>query len=92
MGGLDRRLKKLETQLTDPSGLVPHTQRWLDYWDRQLYLFLTEQDEKRFNTRRLMFFTRCFPTWTIPRLWLGRSPVSMGKIASDEYGAQNCLA
>jgi len=43
---LHRRLKKLETQLTDPSGLVPHTQKWLEYWDRQHYLFLTDQDKK----------------------------------------------
>jgi len=29
---LERRLLKLETQLTDHSQLVPHTKRWLLYW------------------------------------------------------------
>jgi hypothetical protein len=29
---LDRRLRKLESLLTDVSGLVPHTCKWLDYW------------------------------------------------------------
>jgi hypothetical protein len=28
----DRRLRQLEAQLTDRSGLVPHTQQWFDYW------------------------------------------------------------
>ena len=26
------RLRKLEVQLTDHRGLVPHTQAWRDYW------------------------------------------------------------
>ena len=26
------RLRKLEAQLTDRSGLVPHTSPWWDYW------------------------------------------------------------
>ena len=43
MTNLQRRLKKLEAGLTDPSGLVPHTQKWLEYWDRQMYLRMTDQ-------------------------------------------------
>jgi hypothetical protein len=31
---LRRRLKKLEALLTDPSGLVPHSEKWLEYWER----------------------------------------------------------
>jgi hypothetical protein len=31
---LRRRLKKLEAKLTDPTGLVPHSQKWLEYWQR----------------------------------------------------------
>jgi hypothetical protein len=46
MTHLQRRLKKLEGSLTDPAGLVPHTQKWLEYWDRQYYLYLTGQDLK----------------------------------------------
>jgi hypothetical protein len=32
MSNLQRRLKKLETLLTDDAGLVPGSRRWLDYW------------------------------------------------------------
>ena len=43
MTNLQRRLRKIEAQLTDPSGLVPHTPKWLEYWDRQWYLYMTDQ-------------------------------------------------
>ena len=26
-------------------GFVPHTQKWLEYWDRQYFLFLTAKGE-----------------------------------------------
>jgi hypothetical protein len=29
---LERRLKKLEAELTDVAGLVPHTAKWRAYW------------------------------------------------------------
>jgi hypothetical protein len=45
MTNLQRRLKKLEGVLTDPVGLVPHTQKWLEYWDRQYCLYLTGRDQ-----------------------------------------------
>ena len=32
MARFERRLRKLEAQSTDRSGLVPHTQAWWDYW------------------------------------------------------------
>ena len=38
------RLKRLEGNLSDPMGLIPNTQNWLQYWDRQYHLFLTDQD------------------------------------------------
>jgi hypothetical protein len=34
MTNLERRLNKLEGLLTDVSGLVPHTEKWLEYWKR----------------------------------------------------------
>ena len=43
MTNLERRLRKLEAVLTDSAGLVPHTQKWLEYWDRQLALFIADQ-------------------------------------------------
>ena len=50
MKHLQRRLTKLEGVLLDPVGLVPYSQRWLEYWDRQYFLFLSGQDKNA--TRR----------------------------------------
>ena len=36
MSRLERRLRKLEARLTDCSGLIPHTQEWLDYWTTRM--------------------------------------------------------
>jgi hypothetical protein len=44
---LERRLKKLESRLTDPSGLVPHSQRWLSYWDRHVYDYVIDPEHRR---------------------------------------------
>jgi len=43
--GLRRRLAKLESVVLDGAGLVPYTDKWLLYWDRQYALFLGGQDE-----------------------------------------------
>jgi hypothetical protein len=44
MANLQRRLKKLEALLaTDPSGLVPHSPGWLEYWASQVELYATDQ-------------------------------------------------
>jgi hypothetical protein len=32
MTNLERRLRKLEAVLTDSTGLVLHSQEWVDYW------------------------------------------------------------
>lgn len=34
MTNVQRRLNKLETLLTDSTGLVPHSEKWLEYWQR----------------------------------------------------------
>ena len=36
MSNLLRRLRRLETRLTDTSGLMPHSEAWLDYWGRRI--------------------------------------------------------
>jgi hypothetical protein len=36
MTNLERRLKKLEAQRADPSGLMPYSAPWAEYWDRQV--------------------------------------------------------
>jgi hypothetical protein len=46
MTHLQSRLKRLEGMLTDSAGLMPHTQKWLEYWDRQYHLFLTGKEPK----------------------------------------------
>ena len=42
MTNLAKRLRKLEKRLTDASGLVPHSEAWLDYWKRRLEQYLSE--------------------------------------------------
>jgi len=40
---IKRRLAKVERFLTDTSGLVPHTQAWMDYWMRELKALTVSQ-------------------------------------------------
>jgi hypothetical protein len=47
MTNLQRRLKKIEAFMTDTSGLVPHPQRWLEYWDRQIFNYMTDPEHRR---------------------------------------------
>ena len=49
MTNLERRLRKLETKLTDRSGFVPHSKEWLRYWNDQLDIFLTRGDASAIN-------------------------------------------
>jgi hypothetical protein len=44
MTQMQRRLKNLEEVLTDAMEMVPHSKKWLKYWDRQFYLYMTGQD------------------------------------------------
>jgi hypothetical protein len=47
MTKLDGRLKKLESLLTDVSGLVPHTKKWLDYWTRWFECSIRDSNSRR---------------------------------------------
>jgi hypothetical protein len=47
MTNLQRRIGKLESFMTDASGLVPHSQRWLEYWDRQIFQFMQDAEHRR---------------------------------------------
>jgi hypothetical protein len=42
---VERRLQKLEAQLTDGSQMVPHTKRWLLYWTERLGKYMTREIE-----------------------------------------------
>jgi hypothetical protein len=44
MTNLQRRLRKLEAQLTDSCGLVPHSQKWLEYWEQRISRMLTGEE------------------------------------------------
>ena len=43
MTNLQRRLNNVETLLTDPTGFVPHSEKWLDYWDGWLEEWASDQ-------------------------------------------------
>jgi hypothetical protein len=47
MTNLQRRLRKIEDCMTDTSGLVPHSQRWLAYGDRQIFNYMQEPEHRR---------------------------------------------
>jgi hypothetical protein len=44
---LQRRLSKLEERRYDPSGLIPRTPKWLEYWDREIYSYMMDPEGKR---------------------------------------------
>ena len=48
MSRLLTRLRRLEPQLTDRSGLVPHTKPWWDYWNPRIEKLIDgeEPDQK----------------------------------------------
>jgi len=49
MTNLNRRLKKLEAlRVTDASGLLPHSQGWLEYWEEQVQLYAAGRLPKGF--------------------------------------------
>ncbi len=45
MPNLLRRVRKLETRLTDLSGLAPHSEAWLDYWGRRIDRLLGDEGQ-----------------------------------------------
>jgi hypothetical protein len=47
MSNLQRRLKKLEALVTDDTGLVPGSPRWLAYWNERLNKFIAGEDDLR---------------------------------------------
>ena len=46
MTNLERRLRKLEANLTDGSGLAPHSLEWLQYWDREICAFMKDPEHR----------------------------------------------
>jgi hypothetical protein len=42
MMNLQRRLRKLEAHLTDPTGLIPQSPAWMDYWMQELKKVIAE--------------------------------------------------
>jgi hypothetical protein len=44
MPRFESRLRKLEAQLTDRSGVVPHTKAWWDYWVPRVDRLITGEE------------------------------------------------
>jgi hypothetical protein len=44
MTNLRRRLRKLESGLTDGNGLVPHFSAWFAHWERKIDQVITGDD------------------------------------------------
>ena len=44
MSNFGRRLKKLEARLTDHTGLVPNSPRWLAYWTDWMEQFIRDEN------------------------------------------------
>jgi uncharacterized protein Usg len=44
MTKLQQRMKKLEGFMTDPSGLVPHVKKWLEYWTARIDEILEQEN------------------------------------------------
>lgn len=44
MRSLARRLGRLETQLTDATGLAPHSGKWFTYWENILDRWLDGEE------------------------------------------------
>jgi len=43
-GNILQRLEALEARSTDVSGLVPHSPEWLEFWIRQVELYMANQE------------------------------------------------
>jgi hypothetical protein len=85
MTNLQCRRKKLEGVLTDPVGLVPHTQKWLEYWDRQFYLYMTGQD-------RNAIWLSSIPAYRAVMKFAGEDPSSLVRKALCENNSQTAPA
>jgi len=45
MSKLLKRLHRLETRLTDSHGLVPHSEKWFNYWGEKVNRFLAGEKD-----------------------------------------------
>ena len=85
MTNLERRLKKLEGVLTDPLGFIPHSEKWLEHWDRQYYLYLTGQD------RNAIWLTSIAAYRAVMK-FAGEDPSSLVRRALCENNSQTASA
>ena len=76
MRSIRSRLRKLETQLTDASGLVPDSPKWLKYWDRRIYEILTSPKNERHEKIPLGAFRAVYNNAEYdPSAWVHQIPV-----------------
>jgi hypothetical protein len=74
MTNRERRLRKLEAALTDTSGLVPHTEKWLRHWDRVIFEFMSDPEPKRPNPLFPLAAVRAVRQWDSPESLVGSLP------------------
>ena len=70
----ERRLRKLEAALTDNSGLVPRSEKWLRYWDREIYEFMTDPEDRRPKVLFPVSAVRAVMQWDSPESLVGSIP------------------
>ena len=72
---IERRLQKLESAITDASRMVPHSQKWIEYWDRQFYLYMTGQDLNATRQSPIDAFRAVMHYADNPASLVGASPI-----------------
>ena len=76
MRHVERRLRKLEANLTDGSGLAPNSLEWLQYWDRKIYAFMKDPEHR---WPRMLFPLDAFEAvmqWAgDPKSLIGHNPI-----------------
>ncbi len=70
----ERRLRKLEATLKDNSGLVPHTEKWLRHWDREIYEFMIDPEDRRPKVLFPLQAVRAVMQWDSPESLVGSIP------------------
>jgi hypothetical protein len=55
MSNVLQRLRKLESRMTDRSGLTPHSEAWFAHWSEKMDQFLTKRDSTAVNGMPLAY-------------------------------------
>jgi len=85
MFNLRRRLKNLEAQLTDGSGLRPGSPKWRDYWGQRLIRILTGEEPSESGCIPLEVWDAFSVEQSEPsRPTIGTNPLELAQLAIIE--------